>query len=45
MSLFEIRIGVAERGLGPPPSRGAVGLAIMVTCAVAALSFTVGLVR
>jgi hypothetical protein len=45
MSRFEIRIGVAERGLGPPPARGALVLAIMITCAVAAVSFTMGLVR
>jgi hypothetical protein len=43
MSRFAIRIG--ERGLGPPQSRRALGLAIMITCAVAAVSFTVGLVR
>ena len=45
MSRFEIRTAVVQPGLGPPPSRRALGLAIMVTCAVAAVSFTVGLIR
>ncbi|MEO8454057.1 MAG: hypothetical protein ABI454_02760 [Sphingomicrobium sp.] len=45
MSRFEIRTEVSQSGLGPPAPRGALGLAVMITCAVAALSFAVGLIR
>ena len=36
---------VRERGLGPPTWRRNFGLVIMITSAVAALSFTAGLMR
>ena len=41
-----ITIGIVrEQGLSEPPSRRALGLALMIACAVAALSFTAGLMR
>jgi hypothetical protein len=41
-----VTIGIVrDRGLGEPPSRRALGLAVMITCAVAAVSFTLGLMR
>lgn len=43
--LGQIQIAVYERGLGPPAPRRALGLMIMITCAVAAVSFTLGLAR
>jgi hypothetical protein len=43
--LRAIQIEVRERDLGPSAPRGAFGLALMIICAVAAVSFTVGLTR
>jgi hypothetical protein len=41
---FSIGI-VREPGLRPPAPRRTLGLAITIACAVAALSFTLGLMR
>jgi len=34
MSRFEIRTGVQQRGLGPPAWRRAIGLTVLILCAV-----------
>jgi hypothetical protein len=39
-----VTIGIV-REQSEPPSRRALGLAVMITCAVAAVSFTLGLMR
>jgi hypothetical protein len=43
MSRFVIRLD--DRGLDPPAPRRAFNLALMIVCAVAAVSFTLGLAR
>ena len=46
ITIGPITAGIArERGLGEPPSRRALGLAVLITCAVAAVSFTLGLLQ
>ena len=43
--LGRIQLGVYPSALDPPPNRRAGNLALIILCAVAALSFAVGLTR
>ena len=40
-----VQLGVYQGRLDPPPSRRAVNVALTIVVAVAALSFTIGLMR